>query len=154
MSKLETITKINSTWDNLLNTISSFSSKHEKIPGAVGTWSFLEAVIHIFAWDNELLINLKDYCNNKEMPKWIDLNDEDVAELNQSQVDEYLDTNFQDLYKHLLINHSKLLKYLEELPEELFGDNPFTAGMIKDETYLHYEEHDKNIKEFSKSLNY
>ena len=27
------------------------------------------------------------------------------------------------------------------------------SGMIKDETYLHYQEHDENIKTFSKTLN-
>ncbi|GEM_PF-950830 len=154
MSKLKTINKINSSWDNLLNTISSFSSKHEKIPGAVGTWSLLESVIHIFAWDNELLTNLKDYHEKKEMPRWIDLSDQEIVEFNQNQVNEFANAVSKDLYDFLRLNHSKLLSYLEDLPDELFSDDAFTVGMIKNETYLHYEEHDENIKTFSKSLNY
>lgn len=154
MSKAETITKIISSWDNLNDTISSFPSKHENTPGAVGTWSLLEAVIHVFAWDSELLTNLEDYHQKKEMPRWIDLNDHEVVKLNQNQVDAYANASSKDLYEHLRVNHLKLLKYLEDLPEELFADDPFTAGMIQDETYLHYEEHDKNIKTFSKNLNH
>tara|TARA_Y100000814_G_scaffold276313_1_gene236400 strand:+ start:2309 stop:2773 length:465 start_codon:yes stop_codon:yes gene_type:complete len=153
MTKSDTIIQINSSWDNLLNTIALFSSKHERIPGAVGTWSFLEAVIHIFAWDNELLNNLKDYHDKKELPTWLDLNDVEVIELNQRQVDEYANDSFEDLYKHLLDNHSKLIEYLGDLPEELFDIDPFTSGMIKDETYLHYQEHNENIQIFLKTLN-
>ena len=153
LNKIDTINEIKSSWDNLLSTINSFSSKHEKVPGAVGTWSFLEAVIHIFAWDSELLINLNDYHNKKEMPKWKDFNDKEIVELNQGQVDEYINTSFEDLYKRLIDNHSNLIKYLENLPEDLFVTDHFTSGMIKDETYLHYQEHDENIKTFSKTLN-
>ena len=35
LNKIDTINEINSSWDNLLSTINSFSSKHEKVPGAV-----------------------------------------------------------------------------------------------------------------------
>ena len=87
------------------------------------------------------------------MPKWKDFNDKEIVELNQGQVDEYINTSFEDLYKRLIDNHSNLIKYLENLPEDLFLTDQFTSGMIKDETYLHYQEHDENIKTFSKTLN-
>ena len=112
MTKSDTIIQINSSWDNLLNTIALFSSKHERIPGAVGTWSFLEAVIHIFAWDNELLNNLKDYHDKKELPTWLDLNDVEVIELNQRQVDEYANDSFEDLYIYLLKGHPSQVENL------------------------------------------
>ena len=153
MSKIHTLNEINSSWNNLLNTINSFPCKHEKTPGAVGTWSFLEAVVHIFAWDNELLINLKDYHNKNQMPKWKDYSNDEIIELNQNQVDEYTNYSFEDLYKRLIDNHSNLVKYLEDFPEDLFVSDPFTSIMIKDETYLHYQEHDQNIKNFSITLN-
>ena len=148
MGKTEAINNINSSWYSLIETISIFPVEFESDPGVLGTWSFLDAIIHIFAWDEELHINLKDYLEKNQKPLWSDFTSKQIDKFNQSQVDNYSHLDRIELLGLLEKYHLDLLEYLDTLGDGTFNVSTPIGMMIKDETWTHYGEHMQDLNRF------
>ena len=139
MNKQETLTEIDQEWRRLLDIAGEFSKEESLIPGAVGNWNFTESLIHVAAWDDELVKQLESYLNTGEKREYGDA--EATDRLNAAQVDEKRGLALEKVWDHLDETHKTLLEFLTGLPETSFEPQTSTIRMITGETVDHYSEH-------------
>ena len=147
--KDEFLAQMEEEWQRFLDTALGFPEDKLFTPGAVGHWSVREAVIHVSAWDEELARIVERYRNSGEETSYGD--DEAVDRLNQAQVDEKRDMSITQVWEALDADHARLLKLLNDLPEEAFASGTYTGDHIITETLGHYREHREDFERWDRS---
>ena len=150
MSKQEVLTEIDKEWQLLLDVAGGFSESEQQISGVVGHWDVREALLHVAAWDHELVGILETFARTGEERDYGD--DEAVDALNESQVEEKWDLTVEQVWGHLHTTHRTLRDYLEGTSEKTFAKETYPQGTIDMETANHYREHREDMERFRASL--
>ena len=149
MSKLEILGQIEQEWHQFLDVASGFSEEGQLVPGAVGHWNVREALIHVAAWDEELVKILQTYLSTGEERDYGD--DEAVDRLNEGQVDEKRELTLDGVWSHLRATHQALLEVVRGLPENAFSPDTYTGDTLAMETWAHYRDHREDLERFKQS---
>ena len=136
--------KIEDEWQRFLETAKEFSDPEMFLSGVVGHWSAKETLIHIAAWDEELVKIVQRYRSTGEESNYGD--DEAVNRLNERQVDEKRSLSAVQVWDHLLDTHKNLVDYLSTLPDEAFESQSYTGDWIETDASGHYREHREDLE--------
>ena len=152
MSKKDVIENIEREWDAFTNIAQSFPEQNRVRPGAVGHWNVHEALLHVAAWDNEVMLLVKNFEETENKPYWVDLSGDDVDALNERQVAERRDLEPARIWEHFKSTHAALVEFLSTCDEHVFADDSFTGHSIRLETWQHYQGHGQDLTRFKESL--
>jgi len=136
-------------WEEFLAVFQNLSEEEYLLPGAVGYWSVREALLHVAAWDVELVVIVDKYRRTGEKSDYG--TDEEVDELNEDQVQEKHDFSMEQVWKHLHDSHQQLADFLTGLPEEAFDPKSYSGDWIATDSFGHYVEHRENIERWKAS---
>jgi hypothetical protein len=149
MSKLEILGQIDQEWQQFSDVAGGFSEEGQLVSGAVGHWNVREALIHVAAWDEELVKMLETYLSTREERDFGD--DEAVDQLNEGQVDEKRELTLDGVWTHLRNTHQALLEFVRGLPEDVFSLDSYTGDTLAMETWSHYRDHREDLERFKLS---
>ena len=85
MAKQDVMEAIEREWNAFADLAESFREEDRIRPGAVGHWNVHEALLHIAAWDNEVMILIKKFEETGEKPEWLNLTGEAIDQLNEQK---------------------------------------------------------------------
>lgn len=149
LSKQDVLVDIDREWRLLLEVAGGFSESEQLLPGAVGHWDVRESLLHVAAWDLELVGILEHFSRTGEQRDFGD--GEAVDALNESQVEEKWDLTPEQVWGHLHTSHRTLVDYISGLPEETFNKDSYSGESIVAETANHYQEHREDMERFRAS---
>ena len=142
--KEEFLAQIEGEWQRFLDVVREIPESDRVLPNAVGYWSVRDALVHVAAWDNELVSLVERYRAAGEETHYGD--DEAVDRLNQVQVEEKQGLSLGQVWDGLLGSHQRVLQLLQGLPEEAFARGSYTGDWIAGVTPGHYREHREDLE--------
>ena len=155
MYKDQTIQEINHEWQRFLKVANRFEDKELLIKGAVGQWNAIEALLHLSAWDEELVSVIKSYLNDGEERDYGDNEATDL--LNAQQVHEKRGMTPDQSWDRLHDTHETFLSFLKGLPEDVFKPNSYVINLVNmaaGATSGHYRMHGDDLERFKSSIPY
>ena len=152
MAKRDVMKAIEHEWDIFIGLAESFSEDDRIRPGAVGHWNVHEALLHVAAWDNEVMILVKKFEETGKKPEWLDWSGDALDQLNERQVAERSNLEPAPIWEHSKETHIALVAFLSNCDEHVFYDDSFTGDSIKAETWQHYQGHGQDLTRFKESL--
>ena len=152
MSKRDVMEAIEREWGAFAGLSESFPEEDRVRPGAVGYWNVHEALLHVAAWDNEVMILVKKFEETGEKPEWLDWSGDAIDQLNERQVSERRDWEPGSIWGHFKGAHKALVEFLSDCDEHVFSVDSFTGDSINAETWQHYQGHGQDLTRFKESL--
>ena len=147
MTKEQVLKRLNEAWLDLKESYAGLADSQMLEPGVTGKWSVRDILAHITTWEEEALKHLPLILEGGRPPRYstkyggIDafnaLMTERKRGLSLAQVERMLDET-----------HNQLVDLIRRTPEDqLVGDTRFRRRLRLD-TYGHYPEHAKAIREW------
>ena len=152
MAKKDVMETIEREWNAFAGLAESFSQEDRVRPGAVGHWNVHEALIHVAAWDNEVMILVKNFEETGRKPEWLNSTEDEVDQLNERQVSERRDLAPTIIWEHFRETHKALVEFLSTCDEHVFSVDSFSGSSINQETWQHYQGHGQDLLRFKESL--
>ena len=121
MAKKDVMETIEREWNAFAGLAESFSQEDRVRPGAVGHWNVHEALIHVAAWDNEVMILVKNFEETGRKPEWLNSPEYKLDQLNERQVSERRDLAPTLIWEHFRGAHKALVEFLSTCEEHVFS---------------------------------
>ena len=151
MEKQGAIKKIESEWSVFTKLAENFSEKERVIPGAIGHWNVHEALLHIAAWDNEVMMAIKKFEETGEKPEWDGSSEDAIDQMNEQLISERRNLDPELIWKHFKKTHTSFVEFLSTYDEPVFADGSFTGEHINF-VPQHYQGHTEDLSRFKESL--
>ncbi len=142
--RAETLKRIDEEWRQFVDVAKGFSSNEQLLPNAMGHWTVRDVLIHMAAWDDELMKQVERYRGTGEKTDYGD--GKVIDRLNQAQVDEKLGLSLEQVWETFNASHQELFQLLHRLPEESFVPGTYTSDQIAIESLGHYREHREDLE--------
>ncbi|MEM5774388.1 MAG: DinB family protein [Anaerolineaceae bacterium] len=149
MSKQNELQKIEQGWALLKASYDGLTDEQMVEPGVTGGWSVKDILAHVTGWELESLESLPVIVEDRPLSE---TEEEDIGtdEFNAQMTKRYRDLSVPQVLQQLEEKHDQLLRYLEQAPEEQFGEGSPFQDKMRSDTYEHYAEHAKAILEWRK----
>lgn len=142
--RAETLKRVDEEWQQFVDVAKGVPQDEQFLPSALGQWTARDLLIHIAAWDDELVKQVESYRSTGEKTAYGD--SEAIDSLNQARVDEKLGLSLGQVWETLIKSHQNLLRFLQRLPEETFIPGSYTGDHIAIDLLGHYREHREDLK--------
>lgn len=115
--------------------------------GVVGDWSIKDLIAHVTSWEKEALKYLPLIATGGTPPRYstqyggIDAFNAMLSERNSK-------LSLATVLKNQGHTHRRLLRYLENVPEEQFRGETRFRRRLREDGYGHYSKHAKAIREW------
>ena len=149
MDKTRLLASIQEKYRNLEKTLERVGVERIEVPSLDGGWSVKDVLAHITFWEQNALRNVDAVLSGEKAERLPGTTDSINAKVYANSRDRLLADVWTDFHG----THALLVDRLAEVPEEDFADPKrfsWTRGvplrrMIRWDTDLHYEEHNKQI---------
>ena len=138
---------MNASWEAVLGVVRTCSPDEWLSLGAVGHWSVKDALIHVTAWDAELIRVVDTFWRTGEKLDYG--TGEEVDRLNEAQVEGKRTLSINQVCGDPLSAHQRLREFLESLPDAAFDPALHSGEWIRDDSHGHYEEHGQDIERWA-----
>ncbi len=140
--KSNVLNEIKEGWLALQSILSSVPEDKMEEPDAADGWSVKDIIGHIATWEEIIIDRVQTIVGGHEVVRpYSDLDD-----FNAQEVDRKSKLSLDVIQQQSLDSHQRLLRFLEDLPEEHFAKDSESARVITVESYKHYAGHAENIK--------
>ena len=152
MAKQEVMEAIEREWNAFTSLAESFVEENRIRPGAVGHWNVHESLIHVAAWDNEVMKLVRTFEETGEKPEYYGWSGDALDQLNEKQVSERRDLAPSLIWEHFRGTHQALVEFLSTCAEHVFSSGSFSGESINGETWQHYQGHRQDLTRFREVL--
>ncbi|MEE9365981.1 MAG: DinB family protein [Dehalococcoidales bacterium] len=139
VKKARTLSKLEREWQALFQLWKDLPEDILFLPGAVGHWSTRDVMAHITTWEDEALKALPLILEGKPLPRYMGIDAFNAREQERKQ-----HLPLKRVKEELLVTHKKLVRFLENVPENAFINPRFTKRLRLD-AIGHYREHAAQI---------
>ncbi len=157
MSKSRLLESIQNGYGIFKELLSKFDEEQMNQPGVIGKWSIKDTVAHIVVHEQRMILWLRERLQGKQpaAPQPYAMPDEELDELNEQIYQENLSRPLGDVMLDLEKTHAEALRLVEESAEkdmldpgcfQLQGGEPLWEAIAAN-TFWHYEEHGRDIKD-------
>ncbi len=146
MSKESVLKRIEKEWQGFLESWRGLSDEALLEPNAVGVWSLRDLLAHISTWEEETLKTIPLILKGQPVPRYASFGGIDAFNAREQERKRNLDLD--EVKNQLLSCHERLMDFLTEIPKSDFDTNKRLLNRIRWDTYHHYHEHAKQIREW------
>jgi hypothetical protein len=119
--------------------------------GVTRAWSVKDIIAHVTWWEEEALKHLPIIVEGGRPPRY-SVTYGGIDAFNAQKTMERKRLSLEDVLRQQDETHSRLLEYLESVPEEYFkGDTRFRRRLQLD-TYGHYSRHTEAIRRWRRKI--
>lgn len=149
MNRFELLNRIGKSWEEFRTSYDGLSDAELMEPGVTGAWSVKDIIAHVTWWEQEALTHLPFILTGGKPPRYsvlyggIDAFNRKMTELKQN-------LSLGQVKKEGDTTHLRLLKFLQNVPEDqIVGETRFRRRLRLD-TYGHYPKHAEAIRRWRK----
>jgi hypothetical protein len=132
--------------------LASLEEEQMTIPGVNGNWSIKDHIAHLLAWQDHLQELLQGVLDGKEPPKPVQ-EFSIVDEINDYIYQKHKDRPLAEVLVAFRASYQRVLSTVRAISQERlnapfpwYGDDNPIGPLVAGDTYHHYEEHSKIIR--------
>jgi hypothetical protein len=137
--------RIHSAWEALERSYAGLSDARLTEPGVTGDWSVKDILAHVTTWEEESLKYLPLIIEGNRPPRYARYGGIDA--FNATMTAQKRGLSLSDVRQQMHEIHSKLIDFLQGVPEEQFARETRFRRRLRLDTYRHYLEHARAIRE-------
>lgn len=146
-NKTTTLNNIRDGWMSLQSILDFVPDDSMENPGVIDGWSVKDIIGHITTWEDIIIDIIRTKLSDIEYIRpYQDLND-----FNLQQVEAKKLLSLEEIKVNFLKSHEDLIKFLNDLPVNVFEPSSESVRVITVESLNHYQEHAQDIEKW---LNY
>lgn len=152
MRKQQVLDKLEKAWTDFENSIAGLSDEQQEQPGVTENWSVKDLIAHVSWWEEEALKHLPHIRQGITPPRYKDAYG-GLDAFNALMTEQRHAIPLVEVKKLHLDSHRRLVEYLQAAPDELFTTETRFRRRLRLDTYSHYPEHTRAIRDWRQRLN-
>ena len=146
MDKQQLLKQLEKAWAAIKESYAGLSDSQLTESGVMGNWSVKDILAHVTTWEEEALKYLPLIITGGRPPRYTRYGGIDA--FNAQMTEQKRGLALSDVLRQLDETHRRLISYIQSVPEEHFiGETRFRHRLRLD-TYSHYSEHARAIREW------
>ena len=150
MDKQQLLKRLETAWTALKASYTGLPDAQLLEPGVMGDWSVKEILAHVTTWEQEALKYLPLILTGGWPPRYTHYGG--IDGFNAQMAEQKRDTALSDVLRQLDETHRRLTDYLQSVPEEHFTRETRFRHRLRLDTYSHYPQHARAIREWRERL--
>ena len=145
MKKQQILDRLEQAWQAFNDSFTGLSDEKMLEPGVTEDWSVKDLLAHVSWWEEEALKHLPGILQGVRPPRYsvtyggIDAFNAQMTELKRS-------LSLAEVRQHFTGTHSRLIAYLQSVPEEQFITETRFRRRLKLDTFGHYPIHTQAVQ--------
>jgi hypothetical protein len=151
VNRSQLLKRLDDAWKALQESSAGLSDSEMMEVGVTRAWSVKDIIAHVTWWEEEALKHLPIIVEGGRPPRY-SVTYGGIDAFNAQKTMERKRLSLEDVLRQQEETHSRLLEYLESVPEEYFkGDTRFRRRLRLD-TYGHYSRHTEAIRRWRRKI--
>jgi uncharacterized protein (TIGR03083 family) len=146
MNRQQLLNKIDKAWAELQESYAGLPDAQLAAPGANADWSVKDILAHVTTWEEETLAYLPLIVAGGTPPRYASYGGLDA--FNAQKIAQKRDLAPAEVLRQLDTVHTRLRDYVQSVPEEHFTRETRFRHRLRFDTYSHYPEHARMIREW------
>jgi hypothetical protein len=146
MRREQLLAQLDSAWAALHAAYAGLSDARMMAPGVAGDWSVKDVLAHVSTWEEEALKYLPLIAEGGTPPRYASYGGLDAFNAQMTEARRAM--SLAEVLRHLDETHSRLIAYLEYVPEEQIETETRFRHRLRLDTYSHYPLHTRMIREW------
>ena len=151
MNRQQLLQKLDKAWTELTESYAGLSDGQLTEPGVMGDWSVKDILAHVTWWEEEALKHLPLIIKEGRPPRY-STRYGGIDTFNALMAERRRDLTLADVLHQQQAIHRQLIDYLQRVPEEQFTRETRFRHRLRLDTYSHYPQHAKAIREWRERL--
>ncbi len=146
MDKQRLLQQLEKAWTAIEESYAGLSDSQLTEPGVMDNWSVKDILAHVTTWEEEVLKYLPLILTGGKPPRYIQSGGIDA--FNAQMAEQKRGLALSDVQRQLDETHRRLLDYIRSVPEEHFTRETRFRHRLRLDTYSHYPQHAKAIRQW------
>lgn len=146
MDKHQLLKRLEKAWVAIKESYTGLSDSQLTEPGVMGNWSVKDILAHVTTWEEEALKYLPLIVTGGRPPRYIQYGGIDA--FNAQMTEQKRGLTLYDVLRQLDETHRRLIDYIRSLPEEHYTRETRFRHRLRLDTYSHYQQHARAIREW------
>jgi hypothetical protein len=151
MNRQQLLKRLDQAWAELKESYAGLSDAQLIERGVVGDWSVKDIIAHVTWWEQEALKHLPLIIKEGRPPRY-STQYGGIDAFNALMMEQKRDLSLADVLRQQEEIHRQLIAYIQSVPEEQFASETRFRHRLRLDTYSHYPEHTKAIREWRASI--
>ncbi|HZE69519.1 MAG TPA: DinB family protein [Pyrinomonadaceae bacterium] len=145
MDRQKLLKQLDKAWLAFKESYAGFSDSQLTEPGVTGNWSVKDIIAHVTWWEEEALKHLPLIINGSRPPRY-SVQYGGINAFNAQMTEQKQGLSLSDVLRQQDETHSRLIAYIQSVPEEQFRRETRVRRRLRLDTYSHYPKHAKAIR--------
>jgi hypothetical protein len=138
--------RVHQAWETLEKSFGGLSDARLTEPGVTGDWSVKDILAHVTTWEEESLKYLPVILEGGRPPRYARYGGIDA--FNATMTAQKRGLSLSDVRQQMHEIHGRLIDFLQTVREEQFARETRFRRRLRLDTYRHYLEHARAIREW------
>ena len=147
MNRQQLLQKLDKAWAEIKESYAGLPDSQLTEPGVTGDWSVKDILAHVTWWEEEALKHLPLIIKEGRPPQY-STQYGGIDAFNALMTERKQDLSLADVLQQQEETHRRLIDYLQSAPEEQFTQETRFRHRLRLDTYSHYAQHAKAIREW------
>ncbi|HEX6305387.1 MAG TPA: ClbS/DfsB family four-helix bundle protein [Anaerolineales bacterium] len=152
MDRQGLLKRLDKAWALFKESYAGLSDSQLAKPGVMGEWSVKDILAHVTTWEQEALKYLPLIIEGGRPPRYATMYG-GIDAFNAQMAEQKRDLPLSEVLKQLEETHRRLIDYVQGVPQEHFTQETRFRRRLRFDTYRHYTEHARAIREWRGSIN-
>src|SRR6266699_4214024 len=145
MDKQQLLKQLEKAWRTIEESYAGLSDSQLTEPGVMDNWSVKDILAHVTTWEEEVLKYLPLILTGGKPPRYIQSGGIDA--FNAQMAEQKRGLALSEVLRQLDETHRRLLDYIRSVPAEPFTRETRFRHRLRLDTYSHYPQHAKAIRQ-------
>jgi len=151
MKKGQVLFKLEHAWTSFHKSYAGLTDEQLMQPGVTGDWSVKDILAHVSWWEEEALKHLPHILQGQRPPRYSVVYG-GIDAFNALMREKMRLFSLSEVVDQMDATHSRLVEYLQSVPEEQFTNETRFRRRLRLDTYSHYPIHTRGIHEWREQL--
>lgn len=147
MDKQQLLQRLDKAWVLFKESYAGLSDSQLTEPGVLGNWSVKDILAHVTTWEEETLKDLPFIIQGGKPPLYSIMYG-GIDAFNAQMTEQKRGLSLTVILTQLDETHRRLIDYVQTVPEEQFTRETRFRRRLRLDTYSHYPQHAKAIREW------
>jgi hypothetical protein len=147
MKRQQLLQKLEQAWAEFKASYAGLSDAQLTVPGVMGDWSVKDILAHVTWWEAEALKYLPLIIEGGQPPRYATQYG-GIDAFNALMMERKQNLSLADILRQQEETHRQLIEYIQGVPEEQFSRETRFRHRLRLDTYSHYPQHARAIREW------
>ena len=147
MNRQQLLKQLDKAWTAFQASYAGLSDEQLTEPGVTGHWSVKDLIAHVTWWEEEALKHLPLILTGGRPPRY-SVQYGGIDAFNAQMTEQKRGLSLSDVLRQMDATHRRLVAYVQNVPEEQFMRETRVRRRLRLDTYSHYPQHAKAIREW------